>query len=121
MTQGRERGSSQDPQPRESWLQLCGKDTHSGLAAADGPRADGPGLLVAAENLGDAAVGDTQLAGDDTGPDAVVGHLDNLVAYVVWQGSPVDEDPTQLIDPALAKRSRHWRGKGEMRIKRDPG
>lgn len=50
-------------------------------------------------------MGDTQLAGDDTGPDAVVGHLDNLVADVVWQGSPVDEDPTQLIDPALAKRS----------------
>lgn len=82
-------------------------DTHSGLAASDGPGPDGAGLLVAAEDLGDAAVGDAQLAGDDAGPDAVVGHLHNLVADVVGQGSPVDEDTTELIDPALAQRSGH--------------
>ena len=56
-------------------------------------------------------MGHTQLAGDDTGPDAMVGHLHDLVADVIRQGSPVDEDPTQLIDPALAKRGGHWRGK----------
>lgn len=71
------------PKPGKANCQLCSKDTHSGLAAADGPRPDGPGLLVAAENLGDTTMGDTQLAGDDTGPDAVVGHLHDLVADVV--------------------------------------
>lgn len=54
-------------------------------------------------------MGDAQLAGDDTGPDAVVGHLHYLVADVVGQGSPVDEDPTELIDPALAQGGGHWR------------
>lgn len=92
--------------------QLCSKDTHSGLAATDGPRSDGPGLLVAAENLGNTAMGDTQLAGDDTGPNAMVGHLHYLVADVVRQGSTIDEDPTKLIDPALAKRGGHWRKEG---------
>ena len=66
-------------------------------------------------------MGDAQLARDDAGPDAVVGHLHDLVADVVRQGSPIDEDPTQLIDPALAKRGGHWRGTGEMRKKRDMG
>ena len=66
-------------------------------------------------------MGDPQLARDDAGPDAVVGHLHDLVADVVRQGSPVDEDPTQLINPALAKRGGHWRGKGEMRKKSDMG
>lgn len=63
-------------------------------------------------------MGDTQLAGDDTGPDAMVGHLYYLVTDVVRKGSPVDEDPTKLIDPALAKWGGHWRRKGEMREKR---
>lgn len=57
-------------------------------------------------------MGDTQLAGDDTGPDAMVGHLHYLVADVVRQGSPVDEDPAKLIDPALAKWCGHWRREG---------
>ena len=100
------------PSHGKASCQLCGKDTHSGLAAADGPGPDGPGLLVAAENLGDASVGHTQLAGDDTGPNAMVGHLHYLVADVVRQGSPIDEDPTKLIDPALAQRGGHWRRKG---------
>lgn len=58
--------------------------------------------MVAAEDLGDTAMGDTQLAGDDTGPDAVVGHLYYLVADVVGQGSPIDEDPLNKIDKPLA-------------------
>jgi hypothetical protein len=39
----------------------------------------------------------------------MVGHLHYLVADVIWQGSPVDEDSAKLIDPALAKWSGHWR------------
>ena len=54
-----------------------------GLAAADGPRPDGARLLVPAENFGDAAVGHSQLAGDDTGPYAMVGHLHYLVPDMV--------------------------------------
>lgn len=66
-------------------------------------------------------MGDTQLSGDDTGPDAMVGHLHYLVADVVRQGSSVDEDPSQLIDPALAKRSGHWRREGRCRIREAQG
>lgn len=84
-----------------------GPRAHLGLAAADGPRTDGARLLVPAQDLRDAAVGHAQLAGDDAGPDAVVGHLHYLVADVVRQGSPVDEDPTKLVDPALAKWGGH--------------
>lgn len=40
-------------------------------------------LLVAAEDFGDAAVGNPQLPGDDAGPDAVVRHLHDLVSDVV--------------------------------------
>lgn len=110
MTQGSEGGHSQDPPSLgKADCHLCSRDTHSGLAATDGPRPDGPSLLVAAEDLGDAAMGDTQLAGDDAGPNAVVGHLHYLVADVVRQGSPVDEDPAKLIDSALAKWGGHWR------------
>lgn len=63
-------------------------------------------------------MGDAQLAGDDTGSDAVVGHLHYLVADVVGQRSPIDEDPTKLIDPALAKWSGHCRGEGKGETQR---
>lgn len=56
---------------------------HLGLAAADGPRPDGARLLVPAENFGDAAVGHSELARDDTGPYAMVGHLHYLVSDMV--------------------------------------
>lgn len=52
-------------------------------------------------------MGNTELTGDDAGPDAMVGHFHYLVTDVVRQGSTVDEDPTKLIDPALAKRGGH--------------
>lgn len=54
-------------------------------------------------------MGDTELTGDDAGSDAMVGHFHYLVTDVVRQRSPVDEDPTELIDPALTKRGGHWR------------
>lgn len=47
-------------------------------------------------------MGDSELAGDDTGSNAVVGHLHDLVADVVGQGSAVDKHPTELVHPALA-------------------
>lgn len=59
------------------------RGAHLGLAAADGPRPDGARLLVPAENFGDAAVGHSQLARDDTGPYAMVGHLHYLVSDMV--------------------------------------
>lgn len=54
-------------------------------------------------------MGHTKLTRDDAGSDAVVGHFNYLVTDVVRQRSPVDEDPTELIDPALTKRGGHWR------------
>lgn len=82
--------------------------THPGLAAPDGPGPDGARLLVPAEDFGNAAVGDPQLPGDHAGPDAVVSHLHDLMADVVGQWAPVDENPSELVHPALAQRGGHW-------------
>lgn len=112
MTGASERWTTKVPHQGKPAACLRGNDTHSGLATTDGPRPDGSGLLIPAQNLGDAAMGDTELTGDDAGPDAVMGHFHYLVTDVVRQGSPVDEDPAKLIDPALAKRGGHWRRGG---------
>ena len=45
---------------------------------------------------------DPQLPADDTGPHPRRGHLDDPQPDLVGQGSPVDKDPAQLVDPALA-------------------
>lgn len=81
---------------------------HLGFASPDGPWPDGAGLLVPAEDFGDAAVRHSQLAGDDAGTDPVMGHLHDLVADVVGQRPAVDKNTPELIDPALAQWSRHW-------------
>ena len=86
------------------WSGLHLNSTHPGLAAPDGPGADGAGLLIPTEDLGHAAVRDAQLSRDDAGSDAVVGHLDYLVSDVVGQRPPVDEHSAELVDPALAQR-----------------
>lgn len=52
-------------------------------------------------------MGDPELAGDDARPDPVVGHLHDLVADVVGQGSAVDEDSSKLVDSALTQRGGH--------------
>lgn len=79
-----------------------------GFAASDGPGSDGAGLLVAAEDFGHAAVGDTELSGDDTRPDSMVGHLYDLMADVVGQRSAIYENSSELVDSALTQRCRHW-------------
>lgn len=81
--------------------------SHPRFAAAYCAGPDGPGLLVAAKDLGDAAVGDPKLSRNDAGPDPVVGHLDYFVSDMVGQRSTVNEDPPKLVDPSLAQRSRH--------------
>jgi len=45
---------------------------------------------------------DPQLAADHTGPDPRRRHLYDLQPDVVGQGASIDEDPAQLVDPALA-------------------
>ena len=47
-------------------------------------------------------MGDAQLAGDDTRPDAVMGHLHDLMSDVVGERSAVYEDSTELVDPTLS-------------------
>lgn len=81
--------------------------TYPGLAASDGTRTNRAGLLVSAEDLGHAAVRDSQLSRDYTGSDAVVGHLHYLVSDVIGQGPPVDEHTAELVDPTLAQRGGH--------------
>lgn len=44
---------------------------------------------------------DPQLTTDDTGTDAGGGHLNDLEADVVGQGSAIDEDAAQLIHSSL--------------------
>ena len=81
--------------------------SHPGLTASYGPGPDGTGLLVAAQYLRHAAVGDPQLSGDDAGPDPMVGHLHYLVSDVIGQRAAVYEHPPKLIDPSLSQRSGH--------------
>lgn len=101
------------PGKRRNFGARCPQSTHPGLAAADGPGPDGSRLLVATEDFGDAAVGDAELPGDHAGPDAVVSHLHDLVADVVGQRAPVDENPSELVHPALAQWGGHCEGHGE--------
>lgn len=97
----------------------CPQRTHPGLAAADSPGPDGSRFLVAAENFGNAAVGDAELPGDHAGPDAVVRHLHDLVADVVGQRAPVDENPSELVHPALAQRRGHCEGQSGENSKKN--
>ena len=79
----------------------------AGLGAADGAGEDGAGLVVAGEDLGNAAVGDAELAGDVAGADAELGELDDADADVVGERPAVDEHPAQLVDLAIL---------GELRV-----
>lgn len=54
-----------------------------GFTAPDGPGSDGSGLLVPAEDFGDAPVRDAQLSGNDARTDPVMRHFYDLVADVV--------------------------------------
>lgn len=83
-------------------------DTHPGLTAPNGPGPDGTSLLVSAEDFGHAAMGDTELPGDDTRSDAMVGHFHYFVSDVVGQRSAIDEDSPELVHSTLAQRSGHW-------------
>ena len=73
-----------------------------GLGAADDARTDAARLLVAVQDLGDAAVRNAQLAGNNAGTDAGRGQFDDLQSNVVGQRSAVDEHAAQLIDTTLA-------------------
>lgn len=77
--------------------------------------------MVSAQDLRDAAVGHAQLAGDNAGPNAVMGHLHDLVPDVVGERPAVDEHAAELVDSALAEGCRHWsRGKEKQKGKSFP-
>lgn len=82
--------------------------SHLWLAASDGPWPDGACLLVPAEDFGDAAVRHTQLTGDNTRPNTVMGHFHDFMADMVGERSAVYEDSTELVDPTLSQRSGDW-------------
>lgn len=75
---------------------------HLRLAASDGPRPDGAGLLVPTEDFGDAAVRHPELTGDDARANAVMGHFHDFMSDVVGERSAVDEDAAELVDPTLS-------------------
>lgn len=62
---------------------------------------DGAGLVEARQDLGDAAVGDEQLAGDVARPHAQQRQLDDALADVQRQRAPVHEQAAQLVDSGL--------------------
>lgn len=70
------------------------------LAASDGPGEDGAGLVVAREDLADAAVGDPQLPADVTGPDPELGQLHYPESDGVGERPAVHENPAELVDLA---------------------
>ncbi len=70
---------------------------HPGLAAPNGLRSHGAGLVVAAEDLGDAPVGDLQDARDVARARSRLCQLDDAVTSHVGQRSTVDECATQLV------------------------
>jgi len=76
-------------------------DVLFGPSSAQNSGADAARLLVAVEDLGHAAVGHAQLAGDDTRPDSGSGQFDDLEADVIGQRASVDEHAAQLIHSAL--------------------
>ncbi len=69
--------------------------------STDDSGADAARLLVAVEDLGDAAVGDAQLSRDDARTDSGCRQFDDLQADVVGQRPAVDKDTAQLINTAL--------------------
>lgn len=79
-----------------------------GFAAADGSGSYRSRLLVPAKDFGHAAMGDPELPGDDTRPDAVVSHLNNFVTDVIGQRSAVYENSPELVHSALTQRSRNY-------------
>lgn len=72
------------------------------LAAADGPRQDGAGLVVASQDLGNAAVRDPQLAADVAGPHTELRQLHDPQAHRVRQRAAVHEHPAELIHLPVA-------------------
>lgn len=72
------------------------------LAAADGSRQDGAGLVVARQDLGHAAVGDPQLAADVAGPHAELRQLHDPQAHRVRQRAAVHEHPAELVHLPVA-------------------
>lgn len=82
--------------------------SYLGFAATDGPGSDGARLLVPAQDFGHAAVGDPELSGDDTRPNAVVGHLHDFMSDMIGQRSAVYENPSELVHSALTQRGRNY-------------
>ena len=74
---------------------------HPRLGPSDCLGSDGAGLVVPAQYLGDAAVGDLEDPGDVAGPGSTVGQLHDLLSGGVWERSARHEDSTQLVDTAV--------------------
>ena len=53
------------------------------------------------EDLADTAVGHSELAGDDAGPDPGRRHLDDFEPDVIWKRPAIDEDAPQLVNSTL--------------------
>lgn len=75
---------------------------HSGrsdprLAASDGPREDGAGLVVARQNLTDTAVGDAQLPANVTRSNPELGQLDYPEPDGVGERPAVHENTAELV------------------------
>lgn len=79
---------------------------HPRLASADRSRKDRPGVVVAGEDLADAAVRNLQLTGDVARTDPVLGQLHDPQSDGVGERSTVDEDAPQLVYFAVRQQLR---------------
>lgn len=67
------------------------------FGAADGSRKDAARLVVSGQDLGDAAVGNSQLSADVAGSDAELCQLDYAKTDAIGQRAAVHEHPAQLV------------------------
>ncbi|GIY21057.1 hypothetical protein CDAR_42161 [Caerostris darwini] len=75
---------------------------HTWLAAPYRSGFDGSRLIVPAQYLGDAAVGDLEDARDVARTGAAVRQFHDLLSRGIWQGPPVHVHAAQLVDTAVA-------------------
>ena len=71
------------------------------LFSSDRARFDGARLFVLPDDLGDTAVRDKQLPGDDARPDPHEGQLHDTSPHIVRERSTIDEDSPQLVHSCL--------------------
>ena len=73
-------------------------DIRSFFRSSRGAGLDLTSLFEAREDFGDAAVGDSKIAGNDAGTNSHLRHLDDFFAGFEGQGATIDEGTAELVE-----------------------